>query len=374
VAISPVRSSSDLRQFIALPYRLYADDPLWAPPLRRDVRALLSPAQNPFFEHAEAEYFLARREGRVVGRIAAIANRLHTEFHGDRVGFFGFFEAEPDPAVAAALLDRAGAWLAARGFDTIRGPASFSTNDECGLLVDGFDTPPVIMMPHNPRTYPGLLEQAGFRPAKDLLVYQGGSMERVIPTPERLTRGVELIRKRMGLELRTLRLAEFSAEVERIKHLYNRSWERNWGFIPLTDHEIDHLAAQFKPVVVPELAPFLEKNGEPIGFALALPDLNVSLRRNRQGRFLPGAIRLLWDLKTRRIHRMRILLLGILPEYRGKGLDALLYHWLWETGNRLGIHWAEAGWILEDNPAMNTALRKIGFTVYKTYRLYERAL
>lgn len=374
VTVGPVRSSLDLRQFIDLPYRLYTNDPLWAAPLRRDVHTLLSPRKNPFFEHAEAEYFLARHDGRVVGRVAAIANRLHNEFHGDKVGFFGFFETEPDQRVAAALLDTAAGWLRSRGFDTIRGPASFSTNDECGLLVDGFATPPVIMMPHNPRGYGALLEGAGFHKAKDLLVYQGGSMEGVWPTPERLTRGVELIRKRMGLTLRKLDVRDFSAEVDRIKQLYNRSWERNWGFIPLTDHEIDHLATQFKPVVMPELAPFLEKDGQPIGFALALPDLNVPFRRNRQGRFLPGLVRLLFDLKTHRIHRMRILLLGVLPEYRGKGLDALLYHWLWETGNRMGIHWAEAGWILEDNPAMNTALLKIGFTVYKTYRLYDRGL
>ncbi len=374
VTVTPVRSASDLRRFIALPYRLYRDDPLWAPPLRRDVRILLSRRRNPFFEHAEAEYFLARRNGAVVGRVAAVANRLHNEFHGDRVGFFGFFEAEADPSITGRLLDAAAAWLARRGFDTMRGPASFSTNDECGLLVDGFGTPPAILMPHNPRWYPGLLEGAGLRPVKDLLVYQGGSMERETPLPDRLTRGVELIRRRLGLSLRPLSLRAFPAEVERIKRLYNRSWERNWGFIPLTDHEIDHLAAQFKPVVVPDLAPFLEKDGEPIGFALALPDLNVSLRRNRGGWFLPGALRLLRDLRTGRINRMRILLLGVLPEYRGKGLDALLYHWMWEKGLQHGITWAEAGWILEENTAMNAGLLKIGFTVYKTYRLYDRPL
>ncbi len=374
VSIHPVRSAADLRRFISLPYRLYRNDPLWAPPLRRDVRSLLSPRKNPFFQHAESEYFLAWKGGRVAGRIAATVNRLHNEFHGDRVGFFGFFETERDPAVSGALFRAAGEWLRARGLDTMRGPASFSTNDECGLLVDGFDTPPVIMMPHNPPWYGELIEQAGFRKARDLLVYQGGSLDRVVPTPERLTRGVELIRKRMGLTLRPLREAEFAREVERIKGMYNRSWERNWGFVPLTGAEIDHLAAQFRPVVVPDLAPFLEKDGEPVGFALALPDLNVPLRRNRNGRFLPGAARLLFDLRTGRIKRMRILLLGLLPEYRGKGLDALLYHWLWERGNQRGITWAEAGWILEDNTAMNAGLVKIGFTVYKTYRLYDRAL
>ena len=372
--VRPVRSARELRRFIALPYRLYAGDPLWAPPLRRDVRHLLSPTRNPFFEHAEAEYFLAERNGRIAGRIAAIANRAHNEFHGDRVGFFGFFETEPGPEVAEALVEAAAEWLRARSFDTIRGPASFSTNDECGLLVGGFDSPPALLMPHNPPWYLELLTSCGFAKAKDLLVYQGGSMEKVVPTPERLSRAVALIRQRTGVSIRSIRMAEFGREVERIKQLYNRSWERNWGFIPMTSAEIDHLASQFKPVVVPRLAPFLEKDGEVVGFAIALPDLNVSFRKNRSGWFLPGAARLLWDLRTRKIGRMRILLLGLAPEYRGKGLDAILYHWLWESGNDLGMHWAEAGWILEDNAAMNTGLLKVGFTVYKTYRLLERPL
>ena len=372
--VRPIRTARDLRRFIALPYRLYADDPLWAPPLRRDVRLLLSRTKNPFFAHGEAEYFLAENGGKVVGRIAAIVNRAHNAFHGDRIGFFGFFESENDPAVAEGLVESAAEWLRSRAFDTMRGPASFSTNDECGLLVDGFDTPPTILMPHNPPYYLDLLTGTGFTRAKDLLVYQGGTLEGVVPTPERLSRGVELIRRRTGVTIRPIRMADFAHEVERIKQLYNRSWERNWGFVPMTSAEIDHLAQQFKPVVVPRLAPFLEKDGQVVGFAVALPDLNVSFRKNRRGRLLPGLARLLWDLKTGKIHRMRILLLGLGPEYRGKGIDAVLYHWLWEHGNALGIHWAEAGWILEDNTAMNAGLVKIGFTVYKTYRMLDRAL
>jgi hypothetical protein len=193
--VRPATSARDVGRFIDLPYRLYARDPLWVPPLRRDVAVLLSRTKNPFFEHAEAEYFLAERNGEPVGRIAAIANRLHNEFHHDRVGFFGFFETVRDPAVAGALLDAAAAWLRARGLDTMRGPASFSTNDECGLLVDGFDTPPVLMMPHNPPWYLEVLEGAGFRTAKNLLVYQGGNVDHEVPVPDRLQRGTELLRK-----------------------------------------------------------------------------------------------------------------------------------------------------------------------------------
>ena len=335
---------------------------------------LLSRTKNPFFEHAEAEYFLAERGDRVVGRIAAIANRLHNETHDDRVGFFGFFEAEDDSAVADALFEAAAAWLRARGFDTMRGPASFSVNDECGLLVAGFDTPPALMMPHNPRYYAALIEGAGFTKAKDLLVYQGGdrTFRAYDPVPERLERAVTIMRERMGITIRPLNMKNFPAEVERIKAIYNAAWEKNWGFVPMTDHEIDHLAHQFKPVVVADIVPFAEKDGKVVGFGLALPDLNTVFRGNRSGRMFPVVLKLLWALKRETIRRARIPLLGILPEYRGKGLDAVLYHWIWTRAAQHGMYWGEAGWILEDNPAMNAGLLKMRFEVYKTYRLYDR--
>jgi GNAT superfamily N-acetyltransferase len=374
VHVRPVESRTDLKRFIDLPYQLHARDPIWVPPLRRDVRQLLSPAKNPFFQHADAQYYLAERNGAVVGRIAAVHNRLHNETHGDRVGFFGFFETIDDQAVADALFDAAATWLSARGLDTMRGPASFSVNDECGLLVDGFQEVPAIMMPHNPPSYVRLTELAGFTKAKDLLVYEAGDERRLVPVPDRLDRAVATILKRNGLTVRPLNLADFENEVERIKRLYNRAWERNWGFVPMTDAEIDHLAEQFKPVVVPDLVPFLEKDGEVVAFGLSLPDLNVAFRKNRSGAFIPGVLRALWMLKRRRISRLRILLLGVIPEFRGKGLDAVLYHWTWTRGNALGYTWGEAGWILEDNPAMNAALEKIGFQRYKTYRLYDRPL
>lgn len=338
------------------------------------MAAILSPTENPFFEHAEAEYFLAERGGRVVGRIAAISNRLHNETHGDRVGFFGFFESTEDQAVADALLAAAADWCRARGHDVLRGPVSFSVNDECGLLVDGFDFPPTLMMPHNPRYYAGLVESAGFVKAKDLWVYQGGREDRYIPVPERLARGTELIRQRLGITVRPLDLEHFADEVERIKALYNDAWEKNWGFVPMTDREIEHLARQFRPIVIPELVPIAEKDGRMIGFGISLPDLNVVFRGNRSGRIFPVALKVLWALKRRKIRRARILLLGILPEYRGKGVDAMLYHWIWTKAEPLGIYWGEAGWILEDNPAMNAGLEKMTFRVYKTYRLYDKSI
>jgi GNAT superfamily N-acetyltransferase len=338
------------------------------------VVALLSREKNPFFEHAEAEYFMAERDGAVVGRIAAISNRLHNETHADRVGFFGFFESVDDQAVADALFAAAAEWLHAHGHDVMRGPASFSVNDECGLLVEGFDTPPTLMMPHNPRYYVGLVERAGFEKARNLLVYQGGHPDHYVPVPERLARGTELIRQRQGITLRSLDMRNFSGEIEHIKRIYNAAWEKNWGFVPMTDHEIDHLAEQFKPVVIPELLPIAEKDGQIIAFGLALPDLNVAFKGNRRGRLFPAILKVFWLLKARRLRRARIVLLGILPEYRGKGIDAMLYHWIWTKSGERNIYWGEAGWILEDNPAMNAGLEKMTFQVYKTYRLYDRAL
>jgi len=340
-----------------------------------DIRTLLDRKKNPFFEHAEADYFLALRGGEVVGRIAAISNRLHNEFHGDRVGFFGFFDCIHDQDVANTLFGTAQDWLRARGHDVMRGPASFSTNDECGLLVDGFDTPPTLMMPHNPPHTSRLFDAAGFAKAKDLLVYRGGYEPFTIPVPERLIRGTELIKKRLGVTIRPLDLKNFERDVELIKKLYNSAWEKNWGFIPMTDRESDHLAAQFKPVAIPELIPFVEKDGETVGFGLALPDLNAVFRRHRSGRLTPALLAdLLWTLKTRRVRRARILLAGIAPAWRGKGLDVVIYQEIWARSIARGIGWGEAGWILEDNAPMNAGLRKMEFTVYKTYRLYDRAV
>ncbi len=277
--------------------------------------------------------------------------------------------------MADALFSAAPSWCRERGHNVLRGPASFSVNDECGLLVDGFDTPPTLMMPHNPRYYVALLERAGFVKAKNLLVYQGGQRGRLRAGP-----GAAGARHRAdpaaawASPSAPLDMKDFKGEVERIKELYNAAWEKNWGFVPMTDHEIDHLAEQFKPVVIPEMVPMAEKDGKVIGFGIALPDLNVIFRTNRQGRLFPMIIRLLWALKMRKIRRARILLLGIAPEYRGKGIDAMLYHWIWTRSGERKIYWGEAGWILEDNPAMNAGLEKMTFRVYKTYRLYDRPI
>jgi len=364
----PVSGGRALRRFIAFPYHLHRGDPLWVAPLRRDVRTALTPGRNPFFEHAAAQYFLARSAGETVGRIAAITNELHNRTHDDRVGFYGFFESVDDREVAAALFDAAAGWLRARGRDTLRGPVSPSINDECGLLVEGFDTPPVIMMPHNPRYYVALHEACGLRKAKDLIAFQGSGEA----PPERITRAMRVIEQRQRVTLRPLDMRRFPDEVELVKRLYNEAWEKNWGFVPMTPAELDHLAAQLKPIIVPDVVCFAEAAGRPVGFAVGLPDLNVALKHNPSGRLVPGIFKVLWH--ARKISRLRIPLLGTVREYRGRGIDALLYHWIWTRGMARGFHWAEGGWILEDNAPMINAATQLGFTPYKTYRVYDRPL
>jgi GNAT superfamily N-acetyltransferase len=368
VAIAPVGGRADLEAFVALPYELHQSLPGWTPALRRDVRAALDPARNPFFDHAERQLFLASRGGRVVGRIAAIHDRLHNETHGDRVGFFGFFESVDDPEVANALFDASAGWLRGRQRDTLRGPFSPSINDEAGLLVDGFETPSVLMMPHNPRSYPALVEGAGFRKAKDLLAFQSTSTD----LPERLVAATDIVRERYGVTCRRIDMKRFPEEVAVIKRLFNAGWQRNWGAVPLTDREVDHLARRLKPLVVPELVVFAEHEGQPIGFVAAVPDFNVALRANPSGRLFPGSLKVLWA--SRRITRLRVILLGVLPEWHGRGVDAVLYRHIWENGYARGYRWAEAGWILEDNHAMINGLEHMGFEAYKTYRVYERPL
>jgi hypothetical protein len=368
IVIAEVATKSDLKAFVSFPYDLHRADPLWVPVLRRDVHTILSEKENPFWEHAAGRNFLARRDGKVVGRISAIENRLHNELHGDKVGFFGFFESVDDTAVASGLFDAAAKWLRTRGLTVMRGPASPSINDEVGLLVDGFETPPTLMMPHNPRYYEGLVLAGGFVKAKDLLVYQNIQRE----LPSRLVKGAALLQKRYGITVRPLDMKHFDRDVGIIKTVYNRAWEKNWGFVPMTEHEIEHLAKQFKPVVMPGLVLFAEHKGEPIGVTIGLPDLNVAFKKNPSGRMFPGILKILWA--ARKINRARILVLGTVPEWRGKGVDALMYKMVWENGNSKGIFWGEGGWVLEDNPAMNNALLHIGFAVYKTYRVYDRPL
>lgn len=316
------------------------------------------------------ELFIARDiSGRAVGRIAAVQNDRYVDEHREPVGFFGLFECVRDPAVARALLSSAGAWLRERGLATMRGPASFSLNEECGMLVEGFDGPPMVMMPYNPRWYPELLEEAGGRKARDLLAYWLGYEGEAGAPPERLVRLADALAARNGIRIRSLDTRRFSEEVERVRDVYNRAWASNWGHVPMTDEELAYMARQLRPVVDPELVLFAEVHGELAGFALALPDLNRVLRR-LNGRLLPlGWAKALWY--GRRIDAMRVLTLGVLEPWRRMGVAEAMYLHYWRTCARKGITSGEFSWILEDNTLMRTALEKLGARAYRTYRLYD---
>ncbi len=370
VEVRPVATEGERRAFLRFPWRIYRGRyPAWVPPLISEEKKRIDRRTNPFYEHGSVELFLAYRDGDMVGRIAAIENELHNEFHGEKIGFFGLFESIEDEEVAHGLLEAAGAWVRGRGLNGLRGPANFSLNEECGLLMDNFEDPPCILMTYNPPYYRELLESWGMVKARDLLAYSVRHDSLDVERLERFRRFAERARDR--LNVRTLKMKEFEAEVDLVRELYNRSWERNWGFVPMTDAEVDYLAKALKPIVRPELVLFAEYKGEPVGFALALPDLNQALH-HLNGRLLPfGFVKLLWYM--RKIDRMRVLTLGLLEEHRRTGLDALLYIELFRRGRRVGIDVAESSWILEDNQMMKRALEKMGFERYKTYRLYERA-
>jgi GNAT superfamily N-acetyltransferase len=365
VRVEPVRSARDRKAFVELPFKLYRDDPFWVPPLRRDIYELIDPATHPFHQHATVELFLAKKNGDVVGRIAAIDNYLHREAHGEKTGFFGLFETVRDPAVARALFDAAAAWLSRRKLETMRGPASFSLNEEAGLLVDGFDGPPVVMMTYNPEWYAGLVESYGFRKAMDLVAYFLPFSRPV----ERLARIGEKLKARYNVTLRSLDKKRFWQEVALVRKVYNEAWEKNWGHIPMTEAELDYMAKQLKPVVEPSLVVFAEVNGELAGFGLALPDFNVALKHMNGSLFPLGWAKALWY--SRRIRTTRVLTLGVLEKFRSKGVGELIQLELMINGEKLGITGGEFSWILEDNLLMRSAMEKMGATAYRTYRMYD---
>jgi GNAT superfamily N-acetyltransferase len=369
--VAPARDAASLNQFIRLPWRVYAGDPAWVPPLIADVRKVLRP-DHPFHQHADAEYFLAVRDSEAVGRIAAVVNRQYNSFHGTRTGFIGLFECIDDPVVAEALLRTAADWLRDRGMSEAIGPFNLSTNDELyspGVLLDNFARPPVLMMAHNPPYYAALFEAAGWAKERDLVSYWLEDRR----TPERLVRGVERLTGTIdGLVVRQLDMKRLPDEVERIKDVYNSAWERNWGFAPLTDPEIARLASDLKPIADPRFALLAEVHGAPVGFALALPDYNQALR-HLNGRLFPfGFLKLLWY--RRHINGLRVFTLGLKPEYHRRGIDALFYLRMYQNGIEAGYRSAEASWILEDNWGIRRALERMGAHVHKTYRVYGTRL
>ncbi len=372
LVVKAIDQKSELDAFIDLPYRLYADDPVWVPQLKLAVKDVLDVNKNPFFKHAYLRPFLALRNGQVVGRIAGILDHSHNQYHKETTAFFGFFECIDDATVARALFDKVKEWAREWGMTKLRGPCSPSTNHECGLLVDGFEDPPMIMMPYNFKYYPALIEQNGFAKSMDLLAYH---VSEKVQWDPRIEAHAERIRTRKKIVFREFNPRKFDQEIETLADIYNDAWESNWGFVPMTREEFRHMAKEMKPIFDPTILFFAEIDGKPAGFGMALPDVNQIFIKIRDGKLLPfGLLKLLWHLKgpfrKKTVTRSRLLTLGIRKEYQHLGLGALFYM---EYQKRVPkkYPYTEASWILENNIAMNKALVGMGAKLTRRYRLYD---
>ncbi len=363
------RSSRDVMRFLKVSYGIYRDDPHWVAPLLMDLKKVFTDA-NPMFEHAVMQLWVARQNGRDVGRIAGIIDHNHNRAANDQAAFFGFFESVDDPEVSRRLFDTVAAWTRQAGLKRMLGPMNPTTNDECGLLIEGFDSPPVLMMTYNPRYYIPLVEAAGFGKAKDLLAYHIDLAK--IPI-DRLSRIAAKVKQRNPeVVLRPVRRKTVAQDIAKVKEVYNAAWEANWGFVPMTDSEMDFLAARLKPLLMEGIAWLAEVGTEPVGFLLALPDYNIPLKP-LQGRLLTpkvlGFIPYLLGWKV--LPRTRTIILGVKEKYRTKGLESAMLIEGLKVAFEAGIRESEASWILEDNIRMCRLLEAIGGRPYKTYRIYE---
>jgi hypothetical protein len=369
IHVEEVTTSQALSAFIRFPWTIYKNDLYWISPLLKDQRSKFSPS-HPFYSHAEMILFLARKNGQVIGRIAGIIDRHYVEFHHENLGFFGFFESIRDPEVADLLLSAVRDWLRGHGMEKMAGPMNPSTNDECALLVEGFDSPPVLMMSYNPPYYASLLEGWGLKKAMDLYAYflseSTFNRDRLIRITERI------VKREPRLHLRPINLRRFDAELAIVKEIYNDAWSKNWGFVPLTDQEIDFTAKTLKPLVVADLVLFAYLGEEPVGFAVGLPDYNQVLK-HLNGKLGPlGLLKFLYY--SRKIHTVRVMLLGIKRAFQKKGIETLLYVESLRRGPSRGYYQAECSWILENNLPMQKGLEAMGGKRYKTYRIYEKTL
>jgi hypothetical protein len=370
VEVRPVRSRRDLNRFVKLPLRLYRDEDPWVPPPIIERRRFLDRRRNPYFEHADAEYFLAWRDGRVVGRISAQVDHQFNDFHKSRWGNFGFFECEDDPDAAGALLEAAGYWLGERGLERMVGPMDFTINDESGLLIEGYERPPMTRQPWHHPYYRGLLEGWGLQKAMDLYMWELdiSDREKILPIIFELA---EKLEPEHGIRVRHWDKRNLEAEVRRFVEIYNAAWSANWGFCPINEREAQHMCKEIKPLLDTNWLMAAEKldDGECVGVALTFPDYNRLLIGLR-GRLLPfGWLKALRRL--RRIDRVRVGFLGVKPEYQHTGVAAAFYVEHFNLADRLPQTWGEMGWILETNEAMNRGMEAMGGRIVKRYRLYE---
>jgi GNAT superfamily N-acetyltransferase len=377
VCIIPVTTREERREFASFPWQIYRDDPNWVPPLFMDRLTLLDPEKHPFHQHAEVQLFLALRSEEAVGTICAHINHIHNEVFQDKVGFFGFFEVIEDDTVATALFDSASNWLRERGMEAIRGPESFSQNEEVGLLVDGFDAPPVVQMTYNPRYYQDIIERAGFEKAQDLYAWDlltnifDYDVQRL---PRKFIRVAEKAMARDDLVVRKINMKRYDEEVALAKVIYNSAWEQNWGFVPFTDAEIEFLGQEIKMILDPDIVYIAEVDGKPAGMNICLPDVYQALLKAKPQ---PNVWSLPWTLvkflwHRRKVDRFRGWAMGVVPEYRSLGIEAALMVETARSAFGKGYEHCEMSWILESNDPTNRIIERVGGKLYKTYRIYEK--
>ncbi len=369
VVIHQVNSAQGYKVFVDFPHTLYDGDPNYVPELHIAIREILNPKKNPFFKHSKASFFLAKLDGNIVGRIAAIRNNNYNKYHKCNVGFFGFFDVIDNHSIAKSLLDKAIDWCKQEGLDAVLGPTNLTTNDTSGILVDGYDKPPIVQMTYNKPYYDNLVKQCGFVKEMDLFAYW-------LPTNSvndkslRLSKRIQERLAKRGISFRNINVKNFKKEVATIKNVYSRAWENNWGFVPPTSEEFDHIAEGLKLVVDPKFGFVAEQNGEMIGFALGLPDINEILINNKRGRLFPtGLFKLL--LRKSKVKKVRIILLGVVEEHRRAGIEAVFFGNFIQAAKENGLLGGEASWVLDSNEMMKAAAEKMNGEKYKTYRIYR---
>ena len=371
VEIRQIEGRRDIKKFVKFAWDIYKDDPYWVPPIISEQMKFLT--RGPFFEIGEVAYFLAYRDGQIVGRISAQINRQHNEYYGDRKGFFGFFECINDPEVAAGLFNVAEAWLKDRGMEIVQGPENFSIYDECTLLVDGFDSSPVVLLTHNPPYYTHLIEHCGYTKQVDWYAYLMTKDE--LPLPPKYNRIRERVKRREGVVFRNINMKKFEEDAALIGDIFNVAWDSEWGnweHLPLTEKQFKHIMHELKMIVEPRLVFIVEVDGKPVGFALSFPDANQAVKKANGHLFPFGALKIVRELK--KVKKLRTMILGVLKEYRNRGIDLALYMDTIDTGIGLGYVASDCSLIAETNTRMRAALEGIGARIYKTYRLYNKKI
>jgi GNAT superfamily N-acetyltransferase len=372
LSIQEVVTGREMDRFIKFQWKIYKNDNKWVSPLLIDRKTFLNPKKNPFFKSAQVKFFMAYDEKkRPLGRIAAIISHNHLKTHNDGAGFFGLFECINDQNVANLLFEKAASFLRSQGMGIMRGPMSMNVNDEIGLLISGFDTPPAVMLPHNPPYYEALVNIYGFKKEVDLFAYYMEDHDG--KPPERLTRGVELVKKRYKITIRPADMKRFDEEIEKLHEVYSRAWEKNWKWVAMTDEEFHHLAKDLKLIAIPGLVLLAEIDGKVIGVSVALPDINQVLKKIPRGRLFPfGIFKLLWY--KRKIDMIRLTIMGVIKEYRHMGIETCFVHETYRKALELGVWRCDMSQILETNAPMNNVLIKLGARIYKTYRIYDYKL